>query len=241
MLAQSIVSQAMRAGGGLRLHEAVVGLGFTLVSLEGGACGLAYTLRDELGRGCDAFTQAGSLVGREAGEALEWMGRGSVVASAVGLAVANALLPPPAEALATDLMDMLSLRPGERVVTVGRFRPLEPRLKKRGVALEAVERGDPLQPLRGCDVALVTATAIINGTLEDILPATAGAREVVVLGPSTPCAPAAFAGTAVTLLAGSAVADRERARAVVLEGGGTQTLGKSLHRWTLRVSEARRG
>lgn len=241
MLAERLADLARREGGGLRLREAMVGLGYTLVCLEGGACGLAYTLRDELERGCEAFAEAGSLAGREAGEVLGWLGRGSVIASALGLATANALLAPPQEAFACDLMEMLALRPGERVVTLGRFRPLEARLRSAGVDLMVVEREDSAGPLRDCDVALLTATAIINGTLEDVLPATAGAREVAILGPSAPCAPAAFAGTPVTILAGSSVDDAERTRAVVREGGGTLTLGKALRRWALRVAEGRGG
>ena len=92
MFAEKIAALAMEKCGGLHLQEAIVGLGFTLVCLDGGACGLAYTLRDELERGCDVFGEAGRLAGREAGEVLAWIGSGSVVASAVGLAAANALL-----------------------------------------------------------------------------------------------------------------------------------------------------
>lgn len=235
MFAEKIAALAMEKCGGLHLQEAIVGLGFTLVCLDGGACGLAYTLRDELERGCDVFGEAGRLAGREAGEVLAWIGSGSVVASAVGLAAANALLQPPEEAFASDLMNMLSLRAGERVVTVGRFRPMEPMLRKSGAQLEVIEREDPLDSLRDCDVALITATSIINDTMEDILSAMGGAREVAILGPSTSYAPAAFAGTPVTLLAGSAVADADRVRAVVREGGGTQTMEKSLRRWAVRV------
>jgi len=112
---------------------------------------------------------------------------------------------------------------------------MEPELKGKGVELEVIEREDQLDPLQNCDVALVTATSIINNTLGDILSATGGAREVAILGPSTPYAPAAFAGTPVTFLAGSTIADPDRVRAVVREGGGTQTMGKSLLRWAARV------
>lgn len=236
MVYDGISALAAEAGAGRRLAEVVVGLGYTLVCLDDGACGVAYTLRDEIAEhGCDAFAEAGGLGGRKLEEVLPWIGAGSVIASSVGLAAANAVLRPPEEAFATDLLSALRLRPGERVVTVGRFRPMEPRLRGEGVELEAIERGDPLTPLRGCDVALITATSIINHTLEGLLAEIRGAREVAVLGPSTPCAPSAFAASPVTLLAGSHVIDAQRARRVVSEGGGTQTMGKALGRWVVET------
>ena len=240
MLKERISSLASRTAAGLHLQEVIVGLGFTLVSLDDGSCGLAYTLREELERGCDAYDGAGKLEGRDVDDVLGWIGRGPVIASAVGLAAANALLLPPEEAYGSDILEALRLQPGERLVTVGRFRPMEPKLKKTGVELEVIEPGDPAAPLRRCDVALVTATSIINGTLDEILAAMGEAREVVILGPSIPYAPTAFEGTPVTLLAGSVIADPGRVRSVVREGGGTQTLGKSLRRWVARIGDSER-
>ena len=75
----------------------------------------------------------------------------------------------------------------------------------------------------------------IEGTLGGILEATGEAREVVILGPSTPYIPAAFLGTPVTLLAGSVVLDLGKARRVISEGGGTRTMGKALSRWVARA------
>jgi len=239
-VAARIADLASEAGRGLHLQEVIVGLGFTLVCLDSGACGLAYTLRDELERGCDAFSEVGRLQGRAVSEAMSWIGRGSVIASAVGLAAANALLLPPEEAFNDDLLALLGLQPGERLVTVGRFRPMELLLRETGAELEVIEAGDPAEPLRACDVALITATSIINDTLESLLAAIEMAREVAVLGPSTPYAPSAFAATPVTLLAGSTIADPGRVRAVVREGGGTQTMGKSLRRWVASVGGGNR-
>lgn len=236
MLVERIASLAGKAGEGRRLAEVIVGLGFTLACLDDGACGVAYTLRDELDPGCDAFAEAGKMSGREVSEILPWMGGSSIIASSVGLAAANALLLPPEEAFSGDLMAYLDLKPGERVVTVGRFRPMEARLKRTGVELEVVERGDPQAPLSACDVAFVTATSIINNTLEEILDRIEGAREVVVLGPSTPYAPGAFEGSPVTALAGSVISDLDRVRRIIGEGGGTQTMGKALGRWLARVA-----
>jgi hypothetical protein len=241
MFGERIASLATAKGRGLRLQEVVVGLGFTMVCLDSRACGLAYTLRDELERGCEAFAEAGRLQGRDVEEVLAWTGKGSIIASAVGLATANALLGAPDETFGPDLFDLLRLKPGERLVTVGRFRPMEPALKKMGVVLEVIEPGDSKMSLSVCDVALITATSIINGTLQGLLGDLGNTREVVILGPSTPYAPAAFSGTPVTILAGSDIVDAAKVRTIVREGGGTQTLGKSLRRWVTRIGDSEMG
>lgn len=237
-IVESIAAAAARAGDKARVERAVIGLGFTMVCLEGGACGLAYTLREELERGCEYFLRAGGLAGSRLEELLPWMVSAGPPASALGLAAANAVLAPPSPPTEPALLEALGLRPGERVVTVGRFRPLEPALLERRVRLEVIEPGDPPEPLRRCDVALITATSIINHTIDDLLSAVGPAREIVVLGPSTPCCPGAFSGTGVTLLAGSSVADAPRAWDVVCQGGGTVSLGRALRRWVARVREA---
>lgn len=230
---ERLKNSALKAGGG-EVTEAVVGLGFSIVQI-GESFGLAYTLRDSLKSGCEAFNEAGKIRGKEYEELIPWIGTGSSVASALGLAAANASLKPPGECLKRDLLGLIDLKPGEQVVTVGRFKPMEPELERKGVALEVVEWGDSPEPLRDCDVALITATSVINNTIEDLLDKVGNAREVVILGPSTPYAPKAFEDTPVTRLAGSIVSDPERVRQVVCEGGGTKTMGTALTRWVERL------
>jgi len=239
MFRDRLVSLVEETSGGRHLEEVIVGLGFTLVYLDNGAGGLAYTLREDLERGCDVFAEAGNLGGMEVDEVLPWIGGGSTVASSVGLAAANALLQPPEEAFAADLLTALDLQPKERVVTVGRFRPMEPQLEKTGATLEAIERGASVAPLSDCDVALITATSIINNTLDGLLEEVKAAREVVILGPSTPHAPEAFADSPVTLIAGSAIADLQKVRRVASEGGGTRSMGKALRKWVVRIGRGR--
>lgn len=229
-----IAAAAGGAGGG-RVKEAIIGLGYTMICLNETSCGLAYTPREHLENGCEAFAQAGTLDGRELEELLPWISGSSPVASSVGLAAANAVLRPPNMCLGVDLLGSLDLRPEESVVTVGRFKPMETALERRGVRLEVIQWGDSPQALRLCDVALITATTIINGTIENLLEIVGRAREVVILGPSTPYAPGAFDDTPVTVLAGSIVSDPARVRHVVSEGGGTRTMGKALARWVERV------
>ncbi len=225
---------ARKAGSG-PVEEVVIGLGYTMVRLDDERSGISYTPWENLEAGCESFAEAGSISGRELDEVLGWIGGSSPVASSIGLAAANSVLKPPAECLRADLFNCLDLKPGESVVTVGRFKPMEAAFQDRGVELEVIEWGDSPKPLSRCDVAIITATTIINGTLESLLESVGEAREVVLLGPSTPCVVGAFTEEPITMLAGSMVKDPERVRRVVCEGGGTPTMGKALVRWVARV------
>ena len=81
---------------------------------------------------------------------------------------------------------------------------------------------DAQKLLPGCQVALLTATALINRTIDGLLSLVGNCREVVILGSSTPLMAKAFAGTPVTQLSGIIVTDPDGIQQVVSEGGGTQ-------------------
>ncbi len=61
------------------------------------------------------------------------------------------------------------------------------------------------------------------------------AREVAILGPSTPMLPDLFAKCPVTLLSGVAVIDPERAPRIVSESGGTRQLGPAVRKLSVPI------
>jgi uncharacterized protein (DUF4213/DUF364 family) len=73
---------------------------------------------------------------------------------------------------------------------------------------------------------IISATTLINETFDEIVAHTMSAREVILLGPSTPLLPEAFEGTPLTYLAGIQIIDRRKTLAIVSEGGGTRRLTK---------------
>ncbi len=93
--------------------------------------------------------------------------------------------------------------------------------------------------LPNCDVAILTGIAIINHTLDQLLDLAGSAREVVLLGASTPMAPQSFAETPVTLLAGVQVADAEQMLRIVSEGGSTRQFGSAVRKLCGRVAPPR--
>jgi len=117
---------------------------------------------------------------------------------------------------------------------VGLFAPLVERIRATGAILTVIEKNperlellppdQKQQALTGCDVAIITATTLLNFTLEETLAALGSPRLVAVMGPSTPLLPEAFKDTPVTHLGGAVVADSARALQIISEGGGTPAL-----------------
>ncbi|NLN60695.1 MAG: DUF4213 domain-containing protein, partial [Deltaproteobacteria bacterium] len=69
-----------------------MGLGYTGVLLEDGRCGVAFTFKNELAHGCSVFTGKRPLKGKSSHEILEYFGAPSLLESALGLSVVNALV-----------------------------------------------------------------------------------------------------------------------------------------------------
>jgi len=86
-----------------------------------------------------------------------------------------------------------------------------------------------------CQVAIITATSIINHSIELLLEAAAKCREVVVLGASTPLLSEAFLSRKVTLLSGLVVHGPREVLQIVSEGGGMRYFGPHIRKVCLRV------
>ena len=87
-----------------------------------------------------------------------------------------------------------------------------------------------------CQVALITATSIINHTLDGLLDAARGCRQVALLGASTPLLAEAFSTARVTMLSGVVVTAAEEVLRVVSEGGGMRQFSPHVRKVTMRVS-----
>jgi len=226
-----------------------IGLSYTAVKLENGSTGTALTLRDGAGCGCSVFNGLLPLAGCAASDLLPRLLSGDPVETGVGLACANALCNCPSERLqGGDILDCLDLRPDDHVGMVGYFAPLEEGVRRRVGRLTIFERikepNDFLRPaeeaeevLPECQVAMITATTIINHSLDDLLNAARACREVVVLGASTPLLPEAFDSTPVTLLSGIVVSEADSILRIVSEGGGMRLFKPHILKVNLPLAE----
>ena len=85
-----------------------------------------------------------------------------------------------------------------------------------------------------CQAAIITSTALLNNSIEDLFKLTKGCREVVMLGPSTPLIPAAFKDTPVTCLSGVVVVKPHKTLRIVSEGGGMRDFHNAIKKVNIR-------
>lgn len=233
-IARRLVESLYLEADSVMVKDVRIGLGFTAVQLEDGRTGLSAVLRHEIKAGCTILNEAGTLKGKKAKFLLEMLlGSESIVSKSLGLAAANAVFSSHElkDVSREDTIGLINLVPEDHVVMVGLFKPLIPRIKSITSHLTVIEkdlsRGEavPLEKgqdaLKDCTVLLITATSIMNNTLEQTLNTLGSPRRVVLLGPSTPLAKEIFLDTPVNHLAGSRVKDPERVLQIVSEGGGT--------------------
>ena len=247
MLADEIVDQALIMPANAAVKDIRIGLGYTAVLLADGRCGLAYTLHEDEYESCCVIPEAGKLSERKVQELISWMKLPNAILCAIGLATLNAVLTPPAGAVESDILDLLPVQSDDSVGMIGYFGPLVGPLKNRVQALHIFERRpDPeygMLPdsaardyLPGCQVVIMTATTLLNNTIDDLLDLCKEAREIAILGPSTPFMPEIFRSRGVTMLSGLQVIDPGMALRIVSEGGGTRQFGRAVRKLTLHMS-----
>ena len=214
-----------------------IGLGYIGVRLDNDNTGIAAVLLGVLPHGCTVVPAAGSFAGSSAADLLKYLVAGiNSLEIAIGLAIANALIEPSSPDAVDDreATSYLDLQKGAKVVMVGLFAPLVARIRATGAELTIIERnparmeilGDKEQKdaLKSCNVAIITATTLLNSTFEEMINNLGTPRAVLLMGPSTPLLPSIFGNTPVTHLGGAVVADSARVMQIISEGGGTPAL-----------------
>jgi uncharacterized protein len=247
MLADELVEYGLNAAAQHAVMDIRIGLGYTAVGLENGSCGLAYTLHETEYESCSVIPEAGTLAGRKALELIPWMKSPDVTACAVGLATLNALIKPSNAAAESDILDLISIKPEDTTGMIGYFGPLVEPIKKRARTLHIFERKpDPqyeilpesatTELLPSCQVIVMSATTLLNHTIDGLLDLSKNAREIAILGPSTPFLPEIFRRHGVTILSGLHVIDAARIFRIVSEGGGTRQFLKAARKLSLRCA-----
>ncbi len=222
-------------GRNLSVREVRIGFSYLGVKLEKNRMGLAAVLRHELTPGCSVLDGVGELAGSKASTLLRRLVDGrNPLEKALGLAAANAIIYPESAEEDKNMLELINLGSEDRVAMVGLFRPLVQRIKQTGAALSIIERNPALieildqkereRILEECTVAIITATTLLNNTMEEVLNNLGSPRHVAVLGPSTPMCGEIFEGTKVNHLGGSVLLNTEKSMRIISEGGGTAAL-----------------
>ena len=242
-----------------RLHDAMaarakqvdvdlicLGLGYTAVTTSDGGLGLAYTYFGTK-TGCTLMDRYENHEGRPAIDLLALIEDSAPLNRGKALALINAMNHDRLQHIPDDrsnqrLFDILRIGPGSRVAMVGLFKPLLNVLHGLGAAVEVIDEfqgiGEPAafnRKLRTwADAALITSTAILNNTLEDILNRLPETVRAAILGPSTPLIPAVFSPwPTVRALAGTIALDVASVLAAVRHGLGTPFIHRHSRKATI--------
>ena len=219
-----------------RIDDLRVGLSYVGVKLDNGNAGIAALIPDRSLRSCTVLKEAGTYAGANASDILDYLVRGSnSLHRAIGLAVANAMIEASFDqAEDREATTYFNLQPGEKVAMVGLFAPLVKRIEATGAILTVIEKNperleilspdDRQKALKECDVAIITATTLLNNTFEEMINLLGSPRLVAMMGPSTPLVPEIFRDTCVKHLGGAVVKDSARVLQIISEGGGTPAL-----------------
>jgi uncharacterized protein (DUF4213/DUF364 family) len=248
---EALYDRAVHLAEGKVVSDLRIGLGYVGARTGDHSMGLAALLFDSISPGCTVLRSAGSHAGSSATSLLTYLVEGkNPMERAMGLATANALIDPPREAIDDrEATSYLDFRAGERVVMIGLFSPLVERIRSTGASLTIIEKNpermemmnedEQQNALRHCDVAVITATTLLNHTFEEIIHRLGKPRCTAVIGPSTPLLPEIFHDTPVTHLGGAVVTEPDRVMRIISEAGGTPAMRTALRFVNLTIKRNR--
>jgi uncharacterized protein (DUF4213/DUF364 family) len=200
------------------VQRVCIGLHWTAV--ESRQVGMAHTFR---GSGKYEIAHAGDLVGRSAFELANRLRSWQPLEASLGLAALNSMIEPHG-APGNIQTHLLHEARDKSVVIVGRF-PFNEAFSRVAARIEVLEmdpQGDEL-PSQACEdvlphaeLAVISATALLNKTLSRLMELAAEAT-VVVLGPSTPMNNVLFRHGA-DVLAGVRVTDADALMGSLMQG-----------------------
>lgn len=237
-----MVASLEREAGQFTIEDVRIGLCYTAVHLSNGEVGLAYTFpsRGDVHSCCHPLA-SGTLKGKPAGEIIPYALSDNLLAASVGIATINALVNGRAEnCIEGDILKIVECAKSDTVGMIGFFGPLIDPLKETVGKVyvfeeKTVMRHPDIYPseqigeiLPRCTVAIISATTLINKTIDALLPLTKTARETILLGGTTSLLPDIFAKRGVTILSGVQVIDKKRALEIASEGGGMRAFKESI-------------
>jgi uncharacterized protein (DUF4213/DUF364 family) len=191
-------------------------------------CGLASSVSDEgHPHGRHAVRGVGTLHELTALELAQYARSEMLLEASIGVAAINSLLDVDEErCVELNAGAWLAQQgQGKRVAVVGSF-PFVPRLRDQVGELWVLERrpaeGELLaeeasEVIPRADVVAITGTALINGTLDDLLALCREDSSVIVLGPSTPLSPVLF-DYGVDVVSGTQVVDKDLVFTLISQG-----------------------
>lgn len=197
---------------------------FGVIILADGSAGLYYAWLGASQKGMGSRYQEKDFIGKSPLELVSLYENRDEADCSIGLAAINAitqcvyrhagygLMP------AGNTMGNLDFLAEDHVGMVGYFPSLVRRLREQGIRLTVIEKkskfreaGDLInvtpepEKLRGCNKVIVTASTLLNDSIDAILEFTAGAAQIVVVGPTAGFLPDPLFERGVTAIGGTEI------------------------------------
>ena len=247
---QEIIAALGKKSENKKIADIRIGLCYTAVLLDDGQLGLAYTFRSQNVPPCTKPFESGTIKGEDAAKAVQHALSENLLESSLGIATINAIVNQQIEnAIEGDILDVISLRNSDTAGMVGFFGPLIEPLKKTVKKIyifeeKAIANFPDVYPsektseiLPECDVTIISATTLINKTIDSLLDLSKDARETIILGATTPFLPQVFIKRGVTMLSGIEVTDKNRMLQIVSEGGGMRDFKGSIKKMSVLLKK----
>ncbi len=195
--------------------------------------------------------QAGNLDGSPVSEILKYALDTNVLKTAIGIATLNALSQSTIESddeadyqivQKRDGFDLLKIEPRETVSLIGAFGPYIRRLKTMGNPFYIIEKhpqtlrpdemnyfkseSEMLSSLKKSDVVIITGTAIVNHTIDRILPLITNGKRAAIIGPTASLIPDAFFKRGLQVMAGIKILNPDSMIKILKQGGSAYHLLK---------------
>ena len=241
--------------GEIRVEGVCLGLGYSGLKLDTGHAGVCNTLISEATpQCCEILQDAGTLAGRPVTEFLGMIESWDFIERVIGVSALNALSQivfekEPHRYLVEkrNLIDVVEVIPEDTVVMVGHIKPFTPVFTSKAKALHILERSphreEGVLPDTACeqllpeaDIAVITGSALVNGTMDRLLELAGDARTVAIVGPTASCLPDPLFRRGADYVGGIRIRDADKAMRILSEGGGTPQLRRAGEFVTFKAS-----
>lgn len=197
----ALVECAAARAKGRRIQSICIGYNVTIVELDDGSMGTSAMLKEPKTGTEHHVAEAGTLVGAKADKVMYWLlehqasVKRNVALATINAASAMTMYPEEQGITASDLP---LIHEGDVLGIVGYIAPMVRRMAPKAAdffifdnslneGVSPPERQPELIPK--CSVVCITGTSFLNHTVSTVLSYCRNAREVVIVGPSTPLFP----------------------------------------------------
>ena len=226
---------------------------FGIVTLRDGSAGLYYAWLGDSQKGMGSRYEPDEFKNRNPAELARYCARDDEADCSLGLAAINAISRhvfrkagfTPGDA--PDSMGILDIAASDHVGMVGYFPSLVKRLRNNGTRLTVIEKkpqfhkrqdnflvSADMQTLDGCNKVMITASTLLNNSIDEVLEYSHGAQKKVMIGPTAGFFPDPLFARGISAIGGSEIRSAEQARQRL---SANQGLGESARKFLLSARD----